>query len=243
MKRFIFAGVLVFLIVLIVTFPARVAYKWLAPPDVRLSGISGSVWNGSASEGLAAGAYFRNLSWQTSPLSLLTGKVALALAAQPASGTFAANVAIALDGTLTLTDVSGTLPLNQVHDAFRQAGIQGDMALNFETLVLHNGRPVTIDGSVTITNFFVPELSATRLGDYRADFQTEDGNVTASVDDVSGVLDVAGMLTLAADQSYSLVGQVAARPEAPPSVNQRLQINLGSPDERGLRTFRIEGIL
>ena len=44
MKRYIFAGILVLLIVLLVTFPARVAYQWFAPPDLTLSGISGSVW-------------------------------------------------------------------------------------------------------------------------------------------------------------------------------------------------------
>lgn len=242
MKRYLIAGLLVFIVVLVTTFPAGVAYRWFAPADIQLSGISGSIWSGSASEGLAAGAYFRDLSWRLKPGQLLTGKLAFETDSSPASGRLHTDVAMGIDGRLTLSGLSGHLPLDLAHPAFQQNGIRGDLELQFERLVLDNGLPVDAQGSVTVSSFFVPTLSAGVLGDYRAEFQTTDNGITGSLDDLAGVLDVAGVITLAPDRSYVLTGEVAARPGAPPSVDQQLRM-LGSPDERGQRPFRFEGSL
>jgi general secretion pathway protein N len=242
MKRYVFAGLLVFLIVLLVSFPARVAYQWFAPPDVQLSGISGSIWRGSAVEGLAGGAYLRDISWRLHPAELLTGKLAFTTSASPASGTLHTDVALGLDGSLTLTDFSGNLPLDLVHQAFQQEGISGDLSMQFETLTLKNALPVVAVGSVTVANFYAPKLSAGVLGDYRADFQTTDSGITGNVDDLAGVLDIAGVITISPDRNYSLIGDVATRPGAPPSIESQLRF-LGSPDARGMRPFRFEGQL
>lgn len=240
MKKYVVAGFLVLLVVLTVTFPARVAYRWLAPPDLQLSGISGSIWNGTAAEGLAGGAYLRDISWRMKPAALLTGKLAFETSASPASGSMNTDVAVGLDGDLSLTNLSGSVPLDLVHNAFQQAGISGDLALQFEELVLANGVPVAANGSVTVANFFARDLSAGAIGDYRAEFTTADNRITAIVEDVSGVLDVSGVITINADRSYSFVGEVAALPGAPPSIEQQLRY-LGTADERGQRPFRFEG--
>lgn len=242
MKRIVISGLIVFLLVLIVTFPAGVAYRWFAPADLQLNGISGSVWNGSATEGLAAGAYVRDISWRLKPSALLQGQLAFATSADPASGAMNAEVAVGLGGSLELNNLTGTVPLDLVHNAFQQSGISGDLSLQFSKLVLENGLPVEADGNVTVANFFARDLSAGVLGDYRADFQTTADGISANVQDVAGVLQIAGVITINPDRTYSLVGDVAARPGAPPSIEQQLRF-LGSPDERGLRPFRFEGQL
>ena len=242
MKRYIFAGAFVFLAVLVTTFPARVAYNLFAPPDIVLTGVEGSVWNGVAAEGLAAGAYIRNLAWSVQPKTLLTGRLGFKLSAEPVAGKINANVTIGLNNSLVLTDLTGTLPLDLVHQAFQQEGIRGDVSLNFTRMVVENGLPVDVSGNVTVANFFEPGLSASKIGDLKAEFRSENGNITGNIDDVSGILDVDGTITLSPNRSYSIIGNVAARPNAPPSVNQRLQF-LGSADERGFRPFRFEGSL
>lgn len=242
MKRYIFAGLLVFAVVLIVSFPARVAYRWFAPPDLSLSGISGSIWSGSATEGLAGGAYIRDISWRLRPADLLTGKLAFSTTSRPASGSMETDVAVGIDGSLTLSNLAGSVPLDLVHPAFQLAGISGDLSMQFAKLEISDGLPVDVDGSVTVANMYAPALSAGTLGDFRAQFVTNDGGVTGSVEDLSGVLDVAGSITISPDRTYSLVGDVAARPGAPPSIEQQLRF-LGSADARGFRQFRFEGQL
>ena len=66
-------------------------------------------------------------------------------------------------------------------------------------------------GNVSVSNFFAPDLSAAQLGDYKADFQVTDGNITATIDDLSGVLDVSGTITLSPQRNYQVIGEVAAR--------------------------------
>lgn len=241
MKRYIFAGLIVFIGVLVATFPARVAFNWFAPADLQFNGISGSIWNGTAVEGLAAGAYIQDISWRLKPALFFSGQLAFATASKPASGTMVTDVAISLDGSLTLSALSGSVPLDLVHPTIQQYGISGDLSMNFDTLVIREGLPIDVNGSVTVTNLFVPDMSSARLGDYKADFAKSDGGIMANIDDLSGVLDVSSaILTLLPDGSYQLIGDVAARPGAPPSITQQLQF-LGSPDERGFRSFRFEG--
>ena len=242
MKRYILTGIFVFLAVLVATFPARVAFNWLAPPDVALSGISGSIWNGSAEEGLAAGAYIQDLTWRLKPASLFTGKLAFVTSSKPAAGALKADVAISLNGSLTLSNVAGNLPLDLIHPAFQQNRISGDVSLSFARVVMKDGLPVDIDGSVTVSNFFVPDLSSAQLGDYTAQVSNSDAGITATIDDTAGVLDVSATVTLSPDNVYQVLGEVAARPAAPPSITQQLQM-LGSPDARGFRPFRFEGSL
>lgn len=242
MKRYIVVGLLVFFAVLLVTFPARVAYQLFAPPDLRLNGIAGSIWSGSADEGMAGGAYIRQIRWRMKPADLFKGQLAFETSASPAAGSLTTDVAVGLGGNLTLSDLRGTVPLDLVHPTFQQEGIRGDLSLQFTELVIANGLPIVADGAMTIANLYAPKLSAGVLGDFRADFTTSGDGIDGSVDDTSGVLDVAGTITISSDRSYRFVGDVATRPGAPPSIDQQLRY-LGSADERGMRQFRFEGQL
>ena len=242
MKRLLIPGILILFGVLLATFPARVAYNWFAPAELRLSGIAGSVWNGSAAAGIAGGAYVRNITWQFKPLSLLSGRVGFETRSNPGSGSLHAELAVGPGGDLLLSGLSGNLPLDMLHPAFQQSGMRGDIALQFEKIVISNGFPVAVQGSVTVTDFFVADLSSSRIGDFRADFQTSDARITGSVEDVSGVLDVSGTISLHPDRSYSFIGQVAPTPLTPPSIVHQLQF-LGSANDRGQHEFRFEGQL
>jgi hypothetical protein len=129
-----------------------------------------------------------------------------------------------------------------VHPAFQQSGIRGDITLQFETIVISDGIPILAEGSVTVGDFFVPDLSSSRIGDFRADFQTNDGFIVGRVEDVSGVLDVTGTISLHPGGQYSFIGEVAATPMTPPSLVNQLRF-LGSANERGQHEFRFEGQL
>jgi general secretion pathway protein N len=241
-KRLVIAGVLVFLIVLCVTFPARVAYRWLAPPELQLNGISGSMWNGSAAQGMAAGAYFSDISWQLIPQSILTGELAYSARARPASGNLAADVSISASGALRIENLSGNLPLELAHPAFQANGVSGDLDMQFQQLLLVDAMPVAANGNLTILNLHARDLSAGVLGDFQLEFRTAEDRMVADLNDIAGVIDVSGEFVVEADRTYRLTGLVKSRPQAPPSVEQNLQF-LGTPDADGMRPFRFEGSL
>ncbi|MCH8308465.1 MAG: type II secretion system protein N [Proteobacteria bacterium] len=241
-KRLILAGIATLVIGLISTFPARVAYQWFAPGELKLGGISGSIWRGAAAQGSAGGVYLTNIKWRFRPLGLLTGKLQFATSGNPASGFFDADIALGAGGSFTLSDVAAAVPLSALADAFPLSGIEGDVSLQFEELVIKGGVPVEATGTINIANLVSRYLAPTPLGDFRAEFQTADDGILGSVEAVSGVLELAGTIRLTQDRNFKFVGQVAAKPNAPLSITQQLQF-LGTPNSRGQREFRLEGQL
>ena len=122
------------------------------------------------------------------------------------------------------------------------SGIEGDIRLDIEELVVEEGVPVEVTGTLTISNLVSRYLSPMPLGDYRAKFETQAEDILGSVDSISGVLDLIGTIKLSRDRSYRFTGKIAAKSNAPISISQQLQL-LGSPDAQGRREFRIEGRL
>lgn len=241
-KRLILAGIATFIIGLIITFPARVAYQWFAPGELKLSGINGSIWRGNAAQGTAGGVYLADINWSFRPLGLLSGKLEYASTSKLASGFFDANIAIGIGGSLTLSDVAGALALDTLAGVLPLTGIEGDISVQFEELIVENGVPVEATGTLNIANLVSRYLSPIRLGDYKAVFHTQEDGILGSVESIRGVLELAGTIKLSRDRTYKFTGKVAATSAAPINIAQQLQL-LGSPDAQGMRDFRIEGQL
>ena len=228
------------IIALVVSFPARIAYQWVSSPLLAMSGISGSVWSGKAREFSTNGVYLRDLEWHIHPLRLLTGKIAYSVSASPVSGFFESNIAIGLDGTTTLTDLSAALPLQMAERAAKVPGLRGQASLQLERVLLVKGRPTALDGTVAIADLVIPVVHRGSLGGYTAEFFTQNNGIAASVEDTDGVVDLAGSLQIKPDGSYSFVGQVVAKPNTPDAVRQQMRF-LGPANERGQQEIRLEG--
>ena len=219
------------IIALVVTFPARVAYQWVSSPFLAMSGISGSVWAGKAREFSTNGIYLRDLEWRIRPFQLFTGKIAYAISATPVSGFFDSKIAIGLDGTTTLTDLSAALPLQMAESAAKVPGLRGQASLQFERIQLVKGRAAAMDGTVSIADLVVPIVHRGSLGGYKAEFFTQNND---------GVVDLAGSLQIKPDATYSFVGQVVAKSNTPDAVRQQMRF-LGPANERGQQEIRLEG--
>lgn len=241
-RRLIAVGAAALVAGLVATFPARIAYQWFAPDGLALSGISGSIWNGSAAQGSAGGLYLSELTWRFRPLLLFRLRAGYVISARLPSGFVETHVAFGPGARVYLDDLATAIPLGYFNALVPVAGVEGDMSVQFRRLTIAEGFPVTADGTVNISGLVLRALAPSALGDFRAVFQTDDGVISAVVEDVSGVLDVNGSLVLQRDRTYAFVGQVAPGPDAPAAVVEQLRF-LGSPDEQGRREFRFEGSL
>lgn len=231
---------LTIVIALVVTFPARVAYQWFSSPLLAMSGISGTVWSGTAREFSTNGVYLQDLQWRIRPLRLFTGKIAYSISASPVSGFLESDIAIGLDGTTTLTDLSAALPLQMMESAAKVPGLRGQASLQFERVRLEKGRAAAMDGTVTIADLVVPVVHRGSLGGYKAEFFTQNNGIVASVEDTDGVVDLAGSLQINPDATYSFLGQVVAKSNTPDAVRQQMRF-LGPANERGQQEIRLEG--
>ena len=231
--------VLTMVVALVITFPARIAYKWMSPPFVQISGIYGTVWNGGAREFATNGVYLRELTWHMRPLALFTGKARYDISGTPVSGFFASEVTLSLGGTLALSNLSASVPLQMFEEASNIVGLRGTASLQFEKLELAAGRASAMDGTVDIANLLVPLIGNMSLGGYRAEFYTQNNGIVASVEDTDGVVDVAGSLKLNPDKTYAFRGQVVAKPDAPDSL--RNQMRYLPTNDRGQQELSLEG--
>lgn len=240
--RLIAAGSAVFVLGVLLMFPARVAYDWFAPPGVALSGLAGTVWSGQARDANVAGLYLRDVEWRFRPTVLFTGHIGYRLTARPPGGEIEGNVALGAGGTVTLADIRGTIPLDTLRTITRVDNLAGVADVNIESAVLENGIPTSARGSLEVRELLVPIVSRSPIGGYRAEFFTEDQGITASVEDTDGVVDIAGQLLLRPDRSYLFTGLLAPTGETPPRLQNQMQF-LGSPNDRGQYPIRMEGVL
>ena len=107
---------------------------------------------------------------------------------------------------------------------------------------LDGGMPIAAEGSIEVANLVLPLVHRYSIGGYRAEFFTQDAGIMSSIEDVSGMFDIAGTLELSADGTYEFLAKVAATEGAPANVRSQLRF-LGSPDERGRHDMRLEGQL
>jgi general secretion pathway protein N len=241
-SRLLMVGILTLVVGLLILFPARVAYNWATPAGIKLSGLNGTVWSGSASEMSAVGVYARDLQWRMKPLALFTGKVAYSFKASPASGFVEGNVAVSLGGTVTLTELNGALSLQSIEQALGIPGLRGDVSIKLESLRLVDGFPVSASGVLEVANLRAPRIDRSSIGGYRAELLTQESGVIGSIEDTDGVIDIAGSLQLSADRSYQFVAQLAAKEGASAGIRKQLQF-LGSANDRGQHELRLEGRL
>jgi general secretion pathway protein N len=235
-------GLTVFVLGVVLFFPARVAYRWFSPPDVRLSGISGSVWHGKANEAMVAGIYFRDIVWQFQPLKIFSATLGYSIKTKLASGFIEGEFGVGISGVVAGQNISAALPLQSLQAVTGDFGLSGNLSAQFSELEIDNNLPVVANGIVTVSGLTVPLVQRESLGSFKAEFSTQDTGIVASVEDVDAVLDVAGSLTVSADRSYQFLAQLSANGKTAAPVRQQMQF-LGSANDRGQHELRLEGVL
>lgn len=230
-------------------FPANAAYRWFAPNELQLTGVSGTVWSGQAALGAAAGVQLRDARWRLNPGSLLLGRVNVDFEARLADGFVSGNL-VATASRLRISDLAASTSLQTLSSLLPIYEIEGQVSLSLDRLVIEDAWPVAAVGDLRVAGLeaprFPPQPGAAmiRLGSFRAQFteQPEPG-IVAMLTDTGGPLEVEGSAHLETDRSYLLDGLVRARPEASAELLQGLAIMTSEPDRQGRRSFTFPGTL
>ena len=246
-RSWIVAGIAVYVLFLLVTLPASLVSARLAKRGVMTSSTSGSVWHGQVT-GLQVGVLnLGNAEWHLRFLPLLTGKLAADIKLVQPNGFADARVAASLSGSIVLSDVSASLPLQSiVGSGGLPGGWTGTAQAKIAEVVLKNGWPVSAQGTLDLVDLTGPARQPSNIGAYRIKFPAANApadTLMGTLEALQGAaLDVTGTLKFAADRSYQLDTMVAARGNAPQNLAEGMQY-LGSPDAQGRRPFSVSGTL
>lgn len=237
-------GVGAFFLLLIVTLPAQVVMGQLAKVGVEAIGASGSVWKGQAAMVRVRNVPLGQIDWDLHVLKLLTGKASASVAVKQGDAFAQGDVSAGLGGRITLNDVSASWPLASLAAAGLPAGWKGTANAQLSELVVEDGLPVALTGTIDLVNLVGPANRPASLGSYRATFPAATGNtgdgIAADLQDVDGPIAVTATLRVQRDRSYLIEGQIATRPDAPSQVVSALQY-LGEADASGRRPFSLSG--
>lgn len=230
-------------------FPAATAIRLLAPPELGLVGVQGTLWSGSAAVGSIAGLAVRDVRWTVRAWPLLIGRLGGRFAAELDDGFVDAELA-ASGRTLRLTDLRASTSLPTLRQLLPIQGIEGVASATLATLELRDGWPVSVVGELQLAQLQTAPLIATRnaglipLGDYEVRFTDTGGQgVAAEVRDTGGPLEVAGTLTLDLERRYTLDALVEPRPGAPQALIDGLAVMTADPDAEGRRRLQMNGSL
>lgn len=242
-------GLAAVVVIALATLPASLAGTQLQRAGLSAAGFSGSVWVGRA-QGLAwRGVPVGDLSWTLRPWSLLAGRASGVLDLARPDGRLGAAFSVSFRGEVRLTDLQGdfdvgalsALPLGM------PKGWRGRLSGRLDEVVVSDGRPTAIRGTLDMDGLVAPPPRSTSIGSYRvvipdpADTPAP-GELTAHVGDKEGPFSFDGRFTLSPDRSFLLEGMLATRGPTPPALARSLEL-LGPADASGRRPLSISGTL
>lgn len=238
-------GLLVYLVALVLTFPAERAYShWQASEyankAVALSGISGSVWSGKAALAMVQGQPLEGVEWTLRPWSLLFGQVGLSwrfrlpeTQEKGAQGYGRGTTALGLDGSVAFDSLEARLPAGMIARAANAGALRptGSVNLNLHD-VLWDGKGLrSATGRVVWSDAGISLLKPVALGDQSITLETADDVVKGVLSDGGGPLSLDGLLTLSPDGKYTFNGSLSAR-NAPDLENALRSMGRAGADGR-----------
>ncbi|WP_144392272.1 type II secretion system protein N [Pleionea sediminis] len=136
-KKTLFLSVLLFLIFLIATVPARTVVNLLPESlPVKASGISGSLWSGSAASLQINRQGISNVEWSLNPIWLFTGKIGGSISMDDDNVSADGGWKVGFDETLYLSNMNVKLPADKLSGYLPMQGMRlsGDFRLEINNL-------------------------------------------------------------------------------------------------------------
>jgi hypothetical protein len=239
------AGLVAFFAGILATVPAQVA---LLAADARASGVSGTIWRGTA-DALQLDAFrLGRTQWSLHPLALMAARLGADVATQWNGGRGDGYLTMGLGGAITCEDCEVLADMATLRKLVPVPFSTGNIALTIQALDIKDGWPRRAVGSARVEDMplMVPGQSgdAGATGSYEALFNAdpvaEGGLLEGVVTDLGGPVQVAARLQLTPPGAYQLAGTIQARPDAPSALTNGLAL-LGPQRADGSHEFAFSG--
>lgn len=233
LKPALIAGLVVYFLYLIVSMvPARYA-AWAvhtAAPNVWLTGVRGTLWNGYASGGqvdlggnpVALG----EVTWSLNPLTLLTLKPCIQFETDSAAQMFSGYVCQGLFGSTSIKDLSLDFPLSMLSGVV-EVEAAGQFSFQIIEAEISGKRVEKLDARFSWQNASVNTgESWWTLGAFGGQATANaDGGISVHVTDISGPIgvDINAKFVLGSE-IWTAEGTVKPSAEAPADITTALQV-------------------
>jgi hypothetical protein len=237
-------------VIVIATLPATVLRGQLTRAGIEASAFGGSIWRGYAPGVAWRGVPLGELHWTLSPWTLLTGAVGGTIELSRPDGSVRTRFRMSLGGEMRLEDAQANLPVELLSalPVGVPRGWGGRLTAHFDELVVTDGWPTALRGTLDMDRLIAPPPRSTSIGSYHVVMPAPQGTSTnpedlsAEVKDKEGPFSFEGRFTLSRDRSFLLEGMLAPRGPTPPALARSLEL-LGPADASGRRPVSVSGTL
>lgn len=248
-RRFSIPIIVLFVLLLILSMPARVLLSFV---DVTQFGIYAQAvsgpWYAASSQrvrvqtpGLAVD--LTNLKWRIKPLSLLSGRLMLALDAEFAQRPVQADVGIGVGGRVFVQHLHAAVPMQEFAPLMTRLTFPVDGQINLQdvSLELHQQWPTELRGKVLLTNVTLTlPVQLLDVGDVLLGLGMQDNDAVVAIIENDGQLGLGGQLALAANRRFGLLLTSTPSDQLSRELRQQMQALLGNPDN-GKFSLRYDG--
>jgi general secretion pathway protein N len=201
-------GAAAFIVFLVVTTPADWLVRQFADqaPQLRLSGITGSLWSGSVAQARYDDVSLNDVQWQWRPLALFAGRLEYGLSGSWEEHPVRFAAGKNLLGTPYLKDVELAAPLPKLTGALRlPVELSGDLDLALDRVTFTGAGPVpALEGRGQWTPAVITAPIELDLGKVVVEMSLDGNSTAAQVSARDGRLLVDGTLGLDPSGEYRL---------------------------------------
>jgi len=224
--RGVSAGVLAYVVFLVVAAPAAKVLPFVQPhlQGVRLAGVDGSIWSGSAAVVDANPVQLQDVRWEFRPFALLLGRAELAVEGKLQESVIRAVAGKGLFGQRYLKDVRGAVSANDLLYwlQIRQVKVEGNLDFNLEDVRWPaNGMPA-IAGTAIWTPAAVSAPIELMLGKARLETQIDGDRTIGKLQASDGALLVQADVELNPGGQYRLDAAIQQKGDVPQAVSKFL---------------------
>lgn len=246
-RTLLFTGLAAFSLSLLLLIPATTVLPLLTKSGAITSGLSGTIWSGSARTLSAGPLRFDQLRWQFEPWRLLRGELGAHIEARLPDGFFSGHVSRSLGGRLVIRDIEAAAPLQVLSPGMASLTGNSQLSIRMQQIAWLDGWVETAIGTLQLSQVVLPIpvlAGRTPPGNYVLSFDSESlaagTPLSGKVADGGGPLEISGVLNLSPPRNYELSATVKARDTAPPELVDILK-SAGPRAPDGGREFSLAG--
>ena len=239
-------GVVVYLLFLVILFPASLAVRLAPlPSNIQLAGVEGSIWAGSVETVHLPQRQLEQVSWDVNPWALLLGKLDVDLVigsratAVSAKGTLGWSMS-GLSASQLRFEAPNRFLIGNARLPFR-TDVNGEVSLFVETLTQGTPWCEQLQGKLFLNHTHVKnQFGEYPLGDMELGLSCVDGKVQLQMDEAKNQLGVSGTLQLAAEQQVIVTAKIKETDSQPEDLKKSLMF-LGKKDSQGYYPINYQG--
>lgn len=194
--KLLLLAIVVYLVALIMLFPARIAWQWFGEDmatatPIQLSGIKGTIWHGSANQLQTEAVTLTELKWDWRASDLLQLGLGANVSADAGAGPFSASITQYGEQDFDVANALGEIPLELLLTSSPYAAYLNDgvISVDVEHIEIRDGLPTSASGALRASNLSIGLMRPPApLGDYLillspADATQGDLAITAQIND------------------------------------------------------------